>query len=153
VWQDFRGMQALQQEQKAEQEPKRNQHGGQIGNYYGVRKTNGMLGRDEDNESKFVAAGYMDPFADTSRIDFADIPCTMTCDIPTFNGADVTVLGRQLTNGSVSFSLRFDSGTVPDVLVQEMADILVMVIGLLAKRPDMDVGELLKVERGRVISM
>jgi hypothetical protein len=34
-----------------------------------------------------------------------------------------------------------------------MADILVMVIGLLAKRPDMDVGELLKVERGRVISM
>jgi amino acid adenylation domain-containing protein len=153
VWQDFRGMQALQQEQKAEQEPKRNQHGGQIGNHHGARKTNGMLGRDEDNESKFVAAGYMDPFADTSRIDFADIPCTMTCDIPTFNGADVTVLGRQLTNGSVSFSLRFDSGTVPDVLVQEMADILVMVIGLLAKRPDMDVGELLKVERGRVISM
>nr|AAF01762.1 AM-toxin synthetase [Alternaria alternata] len=132
VWQDFAGMQAVQHtvhRRSGNHEPNGEEKYEKVG-----------------QEDGSVALGYMDPFAASSNVAFADLTCRVTCEIPLFDPADVAVIGR-LVDGSPCFALGFAPERVPEPTIKRLADTLMAVVLCLAEHPETSVKHLLRAQR------
>ncbi|KAH7330545.1 nonribosomal peptide synthetase [Rhexocercosporidium sp. MPI-PUGE-AT-0058] len=165
VWQDFAGMQAVAEDGGGGGDEKKNGDG--VDHANGDDHVNGVDGGvDGGNDATsnglvskdFVASGYLSPFAASSRIDFAGVTCTVTCEVPDFIPSDLALVARPISgdddvdidgdvnnsndgngdsNGdsAVSISLGYLRNRIPAELVEETADVLVGVLRALADQP------------------